>query len=327
MNDFNKLYKIINDNSSFLITTHVNPDADGLGSQLAMYHLLKLLNKKVYAINHSDVPYNLTFLDKGNVIQKFNAEKHSDLFNKVDVLIALDFNQSDRIVSMQKLFEESNAVKICIDHHQNPDGFVDYYFGSVLYSATGEIIYDFIDKTKIIEIDDEIALQIYAAIMTDTGSFKYERTTYKTHLIAAELLKHNVDPNNVFDKIYNQNNLAKVRLLGEALDSMRLCGDGKICYMSITQEMIKNTNAVESEIDGVVNFCMSIKDVQIGLLFVELKNGMKISYRSKGTIPVNKLASEFEGGGHTNAAGSRLFNTNYETEIQKVLNSTLKYLN
>ena len=326
MNDFNELHKIINDNSSFLITTHVNPDADGLGSQLALYYLLKLLKKKVYAINHSETPYNLSFLDSNKVIQKFNIKEHSDVLNKVDVLIALDFNQSDRIVSMQKLFNESKAIKICIDHHQDPDGFADYYFGSVLYSATGEIIYDFIDKTKIIKIDNEIALQLYAAIMTDTGSFKYERTTYKTHLVAAELLKHNVDPQEVYEKIYNQNNLAKVRLLGEALDSIRLYADGKISYMSITQEMIENTKAVESEIDGIVNFCMSIKGVRIGLLFVELKNGMKISYRSKGTIPVNKLAAEFKGGGHTNAAGSRLFNTNYETEIQKILDSALKYL-
>lgn len=326
LNDFDILLKIINENSSFLITAHVNPDADALGSQLAMYHLLKLLNKKVQAINHSKTPDNLKFLDKENVIQKYDPEKHALVFDKADVLIALDFNQSNRIVSMEKGFKESNAIKVCIDHHQNPGEFADYFFNSTSYSATGEIIYDFIKKTKIVELDDELALPIYAAIMTDTGSFKYERTTYQTHLIAAELLQYKVDPLDVYDKIYNQSNIAKVKLLGKALESMQLFAGGKICFMTIKQDMIKSTGAVESEIDGVVNFCMSVQGVKIGLLFVELKKGIKISYRSKGTIPVNKLAAEFDGGGHTNAAGSRLFNGESNPLIEKVLKAAVKYL-
>ncbi len=326
MNDFNLLLKIINENSSFLITVHVNPDADALGSQLAMYHLLKLLNKNVWAINHSETPDNLKFLDKENVIQKYDSEKHSLVFDNADVLIALDFNQSNRIVSMEKGFKESKAIKVCIDHHQSPGEFADYFFNSTAYSATGEIIYDFIKKTKIVELDYELALPIYAAIMTDTGSFKYERTTYQTHLIAAELLKCKVDPLDVYDKIYNQSNIAKVKLLGKALESIQLFSDGKICFMTIKQDMIKSTGAVESEIDGVVNFCMSVQGVRIGLLFVELKNGVKISYRSKGTIPVNKLAAEFDGGGHTNAAGSRLFNMESNSLIEKVLKAAVKYL-
>jgi len=326
LNDFNLLLKIINENSSFLITVHVNPDADALGSQLAMYHLLKLLNKNVWAINHSETPDNLKFLDKENVIQKYDSEKHSLVFDNADVLIALDFNQSNRIVSMEKGFKESKAIKVCIDHHQSPGEFADYFFNSTAYSATGEIIYDFIKKTKIVELDYELALPIYAAIMTDTGSFKYERTTYQTHLIAAELLKCKVDPLDVYDKIYNQSNIAKVKLLGKALESIQLFSDGKICFMTIKQDMIKSTGAVESEIDGVVNFCMSVQGVRIGLLFVELKNGVKISYRSKGTIPVNKLAAEFDGGGHTNAAGSRLFNMESNSLIEKVLKAAVKYL-
>ncbi len=326
MNDFKLLTKLINDNSSFLITTHVNPDADGLGSQLAMYHLLKLLKKKVWAINHSETPYNLEFMDEENVIEKYNSEKHFNLFSKVDVLIALDFNQANRVVSMEKGFEESKAIKICIDHHQNPNNFADYFFNSTSYTSTGEIIYDFIKKTKIVELDDEFALQIYSAIMTDTGSFKYERTTYKTHLIAAELLQYNVDPLDVYDKIYNRSNISKVRLLGKALESMQLYADGKICYMTITQEMITSTDSIESEIDGFVNFCMAVRGVKIGLLFVELRNGMKISYRSKGTIHVDKLAAEFDGGGHTNAAGSRLFDKKVKLLQDQVVKAAVKYL-
>lgn len=329
MIDFKKLSEIISDprNNSFLLTSHVNPDADAIGSEIAFYFLLKTLGKKIKIINHSETPYNLNFLDTDSVIETYDEEKHRNIFNEVDVLVALDFNRSDRMVRMTQAFNESKKLKICIDHHQEPEKFADHYFIDTNYSATGEIIYDFIIKTEIVKLSYEIAYPVYAAIMTDTGSFRFERTSPKIHQIAAELLKIGVNPGDVYDNIYDQSKFSKIRLMGKALESIKLYGDEeKIAYMVLTRDDFKVTGAVESDTDGFVNITLSIENVVLGLLFLELEEGFKVSFRSKGNIAANKLAAEYGGGGHMNAAGARIFDGQLKKSIPQILNSAVKYL-
>ncbi len=327
MIDFEKLKNIILDNSSFLLTTHVNPDADAIGSEMAFYYLLKKLDKKAYIINNSTLPYNMEFFNKENVIQKFDEEIHKNIFNEVDVLVALDFNRADRIVRMEQGFRKSNKLKICIDHHQDPEEFVDYQFIDTEYCATGHIIYNFINLTKIIEMDFKIAEAIYAAIMTDTGSFRFDRTTAEVHNIIADLLKHGVNPEQVYDKLYDQSKFSKIKLLGRALNSINLLADNKIGYMTITQKDFEELGAIESDTENFVNYNLSIENVVLGILFIELKNGFKVSFRSKGNIAVNKLANEFGGGGHNNAAGARFFTNNMQKMIPVILSKAEQYLN
>jgi len=326
MIDFEKLKNIILNNSSFLLTTHVNPDADAIGSEIAFYYLLKKLGKNVFIINHSSIPYNMEFFNKGNIIQTFNEDLHKNIFNEVDVLVALDFNRADRTVRMENGFRESNKLKICIDHHQDPENFVDHFFIDTEYCATGQIIFDFIKQTKIVELNLEIADAIYAAIMTDTGSFRFERTTSEVHKIIAELLEIGVNPEQIYDKLYDQSKFSKVRLLGRALNSIQLEADGKIGYMIITQKDFDELNAIESDTENFVNYNLSIENVVVGILFIELKNGFKVSFRSKGSIPVNKLANEFDGGGHINAAGARFFTNNMKELIPVIISKASVYL-
>ncbi len=327
MIDFENLKNIVLKNSSFLLTTHVNPDADAIGSEVAFYHLLKKLGKKVFIINHSSTPYNLEFFNKNSIIQKYDEETHKNIFNQVDGIFALDFNRADRTVSMEKAFRKSNKLKICIDHHQDPEEFVDHQFIDTDYCATGHIIYDFIKQTKIVELDLEIAEAIYAAIMTDTGSFRFDRTTSEVHNIIAELLKLGVNPEQVYDKLYDQSKFSKIRLLGRALESITLYAKNKIGYMVITQKDFEELGAMESDTENFVNYNLSIENVVMGILFIELKNGFKVSFRSKGSIPVNKLANEFGGGGHTNAAGARFFINNMQEMIPAILLKAELYLN
>jgi len=327
MIDFEKLKQIILNNSSFLLTTHVNPDADAIGSEIAFYHLLKKLGKKVYIINHSSLPYNMEFFNKENIIQRYDEELHKNIFNEVDVIVALDFNRADRTVRMEKGIRRSNKLKICIDHHQDPEEFVDHQFIDTNDCATGQIIYDFIKQTKIIDLDFNIAEPIYAAIMTDTGSFRFDRTTPEVHIIIAELLKLGVNPEQVYDKLYDQSKFSKIRLLGRALNSINLLADNKLGYMVITQKDFEELGAIESDTENFVNYNLSIENVVLGILFIELKDGFKVSFRSKGNIPVNKLANEFGGGGHTNAAGARLFTNNMQEMIPVILSKTELYLN
>ncbi len=327
MINFEQLKKIILENSSFLLTTHVNPDADAIGSEMAFYLILKELGKKAFIINHSITPYNLEFMDVDKKIQKYNEEVHKNIFNEVDVLVALDFNRSDRMVSMQNVFNQSSKLKICIDHHQEPEKFVDYFFNGTSYSATGHIIYKFIKTTDIIGLNYDVAFQIYAAIMTDTGSFRFERTTPELHRIIAELLEYKVNPFEVYDKLYDQSKFSKIKLLGVALESIQIYGkDKKIAYMVLKQSSFKTLNAVESDTENFVNYTLSIEGVVIGIFFIELKHGFKVSFRSKGEIPVNKLAGEFGGGGHTNAAGARFFKDSIDEYIPIILKKTENYL-
>ncbi len=226
-----------------------------------------------------------------------------------------------------KIFQNSKKLKICIDHHQDEEDFVDHQFIDTTYSATGHIIYDFIKKTGIVKLDYDLAYPIYAAIMTDTGSFRFERTTPELHRIAAELLELNVNPGEVYDKIYEQSYLSKVKLLGTALESLKLHGDEqKIGYMILNQEDFLKCNGIESDTDNFVNFSLSVQNVKIGLLFIELKEGFKVSFRSKGNIPMNKLAAEFNGGGHINAAGARFHKEKMNEMIPIILKKAEEYL-
>jgi phosphoesterase RecJ-like protein len=325
--DFKKLESLILNNNKFLITTHVNPDADAIGSEVAFHLMLKKLSKVSYIINHSLTPYNLKFLDESDVIQKFDKKVHCNLFEDIDVLVALDFNKLDRLVSMSEDFRNSNKLKICLDHHQDEEDFTDYQFIDTNYSSTGHILFDFIKITGIVDLDLAIANPIYAAIMTDTGSFRFERTTPELHRIAAKLIEIGVIPGEVYNDIYEQNDLSKIKLLAKALETLQLVGDkNEIGYMYLTQQDFKNINGLESETDNFVNFSLSIENVKIGMLFIELKDGCKISFRSKGFIPMNELAAEFGGGGHINAAGARFFNKQIIDLIPIVIKKAEEYL-
>ncbi len=327
MIDYKKLKKILTENKSFLLSTHVNPDADAIGSEIAIYNILNQLGKEVRIINHSALPYNLQFLDPENKIEKYEKHKHYDLFDNSDVIVALDFNKADRLISMQEPFEKSTTLKICIDHHQDAGNAFDHHFVGTDYSATGHIIYEFIKQTNIAELNSEIANPLYAAIMTDTGSFRFERANSELHRIIADLLEYDVDPVKIYGEIYDENKLNKLKIFGRALSSLKVIGNGKISYMLITQKDFEEVDAMESDTDNIVEYSLKVENVVLGMLFIEHKDGFKVSLRSKGNIPVNKLAKEFNGGGHTNAAGVRMHNSRLEEMLPKILERAEFYMN
>ncbi|RMD49003.1 MAG: bifunctional oligoribonuclease/PAP phosphatase NrnA [Ignavibacteria bacterium] len=322
---FKKLIDIFESNNKFVLTTHINPDADAIGSEMGLYYLLRELGKTVHIINHSETPYTLKFMDDDEIIERFDPQIHDDVILNSDVIIFLDLNSSNRVASMEDVCLKSGAVKVIIDHHTNPEDFVDYQFIFTEASSTGEIIYDIIYESgyKITKL--KTAEVIYAAIMADTGSFHYDRTTPKIHKIAAELLQLGVQPDKIYEELYEKGTLGRLRLLGSALSSLNQAHDGKLTYMVIKKKDLENNGAVEADIEGFVGYTLSVEGTQIGLLFYDLDDGFKISFRSKGKIPVNKLAEEFGGGGHLNAAGARLNGESMDDVIPKVIASAKKY--
>lgn len=327
MINFEPLADVVNNGKNFLITTHVNPDADAIGSEIALYFILKSLQKKINIVNYSSTPYYLQFLDPDNAIQQFHPEKHESLFSEVDVIIHVDLNRCSRTVKMEPYIKGSKALKIIIDHHEDPEDFHDHLIADTSYSSTGHIIYDFLEKTKITPISPDIAIPIYAAIMTDTGSFKYDRTTPRVHRIAAHLLEIGVNPTDVYRQIYDESKFTKYKLLGRGLESMTLFNDGNLAVMTIYQKDLAECDALETDTDGFINFCMGVEKVVVGLFFLELEDGFKASLRSKGNYSVHKLAALFGGGGHRNASGIRIRNHKMYEFKDKIIEETIIMIN
>ncbi|MCR4417820.1 MAG: bifunctional oligoribonuclease/PAP phosphatase NrnA [Ignavibacteria bacterium] len=327
MIDYNRIIEILKSNNSFVITTHVNPDGDAIGSELALAYFLQKLGKKFWIINHSPTPENFIFLDEENLIQKYDA-KLDDYILNADVLLAVDFNSLGRARSMMQVLEKSKAYKVIIDHHRNPQNFVNEIFYDIDEPATGNIIYKLIKTYNPDLIDKKTADALYAAIMTDTGSFRFERITPELHLIVADLISRGANPSYIYNKIYNEMSIEKLKLLGEAITNINLEADGKIAFMILDRQLIEKYVKTEEEfdVDGFVNYCLSLKSVKVGLLFFELKNGVKVSLRSKEKFPVNLLAEKFGGGGHLNAAGIRLDGMKLNEVLPKVIQQTIEDL-
>ena len=317
---------LIDDNNKFVLTTHVNPDADGLGSELALTRFLKKIRKNSVILNHSETPANHIFMDYDNEIKKFDPEKHSSFILDADVLVAVDMNNSSRLRSMEKYFLESKAKKVIIDHHLEAQDFVDYQLVDINSPATAEIVYKCLMAYDPALLDKGIAEALYAAIMTDTGSFRFPRTDGDLHRVTAHLLDLGVDPTYVYNNFYEQNSLGRTRLLGEVLQNIQLAYGGKLAYFSITQDQLNRHHVAPDETEQFANYAGAISGVLVSIFFMELADGVKISFRSKGDVPVNELAKLYGGGGHKNASGARLFNAGLEETTSKVLKDAEKIL-
>lgn len=208
---------VVDDNMKFVLTTHVNPDADGLGSELALNRFLAKIKKESVILNHSETPSNHIFMDYDNEIKKFDPDKDGRLILDADVLIAVDMNNPSRLRSLEKYFMESTARKIIIDHHLEAQDFVDFQLIDLDSPATAEIVYKCLMAYDPGLMDKGIAEALYAAIMTDTGSFRFPRTDGDLHRITAHLLDLGVDPTYVYNNFYEQNSIGRTRLLGEVL--------------------------------------------------------------------------------------------------------------
>ena len=326
MLNFSNLLELLIKFNSFIITTHVNPDPDAIGSEIAISEILKQLNKNFKIINRSETPYNIKFLDNDNIIEVFDPEKHKQIFEKSEAAIVLDLNHLNRTSIMENSFRTFKGKIICIDHHTNSENFTEFNFIDESKSSTGEILFDFVKSTKTLNFNYQMSLALYAAIMTDTGSFRFSKTTPEIHRKTAELLEFGFNTEEVYDKIYSQYDFSRIKMLGDALSTIKISDSGKISYMVITQKNLKEENGVESDVDGFVNFALNTRGVKIGILFFELKTGVKISFRSKDKIPVNILAERFKGGGHLNAAGSRLYDVRIDALFSLVLTEADKIL-
>jgi bifunctional oligoribonuclease and PAP phosphatase NrnA len=323
---FETFRTIVESNTHFLLTTHVNPDGDGLGTEVALALYLQKLGKQAVILNYSATPDNYLFLAQFHPILQFNPPQHASLIENAEVIIVLDTNHLDRVVTMKPALVSSKAVKICIDHHPEPGEFADLFILDSASTATGEIVYRLLSYLTGSMIDRETAIALYTAIMTDTGSFRYANTGSETHKIIAHLIQIGADPAAIYEYVYERGSINRMRLLGLALANMQITHNGKLAYIILTREMLHDTNTTEIDTEAFVPFTLTIDGVQIGLMFSEMDGIVKVSFRSKGDIRINELAKEFGGNGHKNAAGARIPHAQLDEIIPQVLQHAGSYI-
>ena len=294
--------------SNIVITTHHKPDADALGSSLALYHYLKKLGKEVTVVTPTDYPVNLHWMPGNDTVVDFEAEpdKAALLVENADLIFCLDFNDLSRINDLGKLVEKSDAKTIMVDHHRDPTGFDDYRFWTIETSSTSELIYDFIKSNDGVElIDMDIASCLYAGIIADTGSFRYSSTSSHTHRIAAELIDLGVDSGKIHALLLDNFSLNRYRLMGYVLyKKLTVYPELNTALVSLTQEELMKFNIQTGDTEGFVNFGLGIKGIVFSALIIDRSVMVKMSFRSQGTFPCNEFANaHFNGGGHLNAAG------------------------
>ena len=304
--EFEACRTLIAGHSTFVLTTHVNPDADGLGSELALASYLLSQGKTVHILNHSATPPNCRFMDPHSRIQQFNPTRDADVLKEAGVIFILDANQPDRLAGLKPFVLQSSAKKICIDHHLDREEFADLFIIDEQAAATGEILFNLLTSLTRQPLSQDIATALYTAIMTDSGSFRFPKTDSQLHRMVAELLDCGADPVTSYQQHYEQESLGGVHLLARALGSLRVTHGGAIASMVITRQDFLETGTTELDTHSFITKALNIGGVTIGLLLTEVDDGVKISFRSKGDIPINKLAQEFGGNGHKNAAGARL---------------------
>lgn len=311
---FKKIIDFIHASQRILITSHRDPDGDSIGSQLALDGFLQNFGKPTRIINQGCLPHRYAFLDPRKKIEKFNQSAEGrDLDFKPDLVFVLECPSLDRLGEVKNIVPVKSKL-VNIDHHPDNERFGTINYVDLKASAVGEMIYSLL-KTYDFPINSMMANQIYAAILTDTGRFRYSNTSAKCLSICAELIKLGADPKTLTNTIYFNHSLSFLKLLGTILENLEVRDTGKICSMTIDRRLLSELGVNHQEIEGIVGYSLFLSGVEIGLLFTETKEGKtKVNLRSQNDFDVSRLAKMFGGGGHKNAAGCTL---NYELEKTK----------
>jgi len=290
----------------FILSSHINPDCDALGSELALARHLQRLGKEIAILNSDPIPAAYTFLNGDGLIQTYHPEAHADLIARADAVIVLDVSGGwQRLGRVGEALSMAGKFSICIDHHPTDAPFTDLHHIDPQAAATAELIFDLIGAMGG-DLTLPIAEALYTAIVTDTGYFRFSSTRPRTHRIAARLLACGVHSARIYRLLYEQQSLARMRLKGYMLQNISLTADGQIAWAGLSQETLRRFGVSHLDLNGFSGLPLQIGGVKISIFLVELPEGggVKISFRSDGSVAVNRLAAQLGGGGHVPAAGA-----------------------
>jgi phosphoesterase RecJ-like protein len=288
----------------YALTTHVNPDGDAIGSQVGLGRFLLSLGHEVRLVNQDATADELRFLEfDGPQGETYEPERHDALLDAADVILLIDNSAPDRLGRMEQPCLSRAAKTFCIDHHPTQGTPWAQAIIDTSASATAILVHELV-RARGGTHDRAAAEALYAGLATDTGFFRFNSTSPRAFRVAAELLEAGADPTRCYREVYERNSPAYTRLLGRALADLSLSANGAVASVSLTQAMIDASGANGVDTSEVTTPVLAVDGVVIAILFRELGPGkVKVSLRSKGALDVQKLASEFGGGGHRNASG------------------------
>ncbi len=327
MTDWNKIYHEIEKADSIMLTTHENPDGDGIGSIVALYHHLLTKDKTCRIILTSKLPEEYRFLDPDNKFEYFDDTIHYEWLSNVDLSILLDIGNYTRTGQMWNVIKKNGTSVVNIDHHPYPNGHpFTINVSDINASATGELIYNYLKTVDPNCLSKVVYEAIYVAIMTDTGSFSYNNTNVLCHEIAANAITAGVDTAKIHQNIYGSSSRSRIKLLASIADNLQFTYDEKLVWFIITKEMMEKANAIKDDVDGFTDFARAIKGVEVSLMIFENEDdSCRINFRSKGSYTINKIAQYFDGGGHLFAAGAKVIG-NVTNVAQMVVAKTIEIM-
>jgi phosphoesterase RecJ-like protein len=309
--DIQAIVQLLATPKKIAIIPHRSPDGDAMGSTLALYHFLLKSNHQPIVIAPNDFPEFLAWMPGSDQVLVYENDrvKTTQILQESELIFTLDFNALHRTGEMEKVLSSLTVPFIMIDHHQSPDQYASYTYSDTKFGSTCEMIYNFIsflDQKAL--IDKTIATCIYTGILTDSGSFRFPKTTGATHRIVADLIDLGVENSQIPALLFDNNSYNSLQLLGRALQNMVVYPEYKTAFISLSQKELDEFHYQKGDTEGIVNYGLSIKGIHFAAIFIEHKdeNIIKISLRSQGEFDVNQFArTHFNGGGHINAAGGK----------------------
>ena len=327
--DIQEVQLLLSTPKKIAIIPHRGPDGDAMGSTLALYHFLLKNNHEAVVVSPNEFPDFLAWMPGSETVKIFEKDKQNctKILDEAELIFTLDFNALHRTGEMEHVLAKLKAPFIMIDHHQKPDDYATVTYSDTTFGSTCEMIYNFISFLgKKDQIGKTVGTCIYTGILTDSGSFRFPKTTGNTHRIVAELIDLGVENTEIPTLLFDNSGFERLQLLGRALQNMKVIAEHKTAYTTLTQDELNSFNYVKGDTEGIVNYGLQIKGINFAAIFIENKDEkiIKISFRSQGDFDVNQFARDhFNGGGHRNAAGGKSEETMEET-IKKFENLVTK---
>lgn len=326
MNDkeIQEIVGLLSTPKKIVIIPHRSPDGDAMGSTLGLNHLLMQMKHQAVVISPNDFPSFLDWMpgSENVLVYENDREATSKWIAAADLIFTLDFNALHRTGEMETVLSKVSVPFIMIDHHQSPDTYAKYTFSDTSYGSTCEMLYNFMVQIgKKAFIDKTIATCLYTGILTDSGGFKFPKTTGNTHRIVAEFIELGVENTVIPTLLFDNSSYNRLQLLGRALQNLKVIADKKTAYITLSQKELDDFGYEKGDTEGIVNYGLSIKGIHFAAIFIEHTDEkiIKISFRSQGDFDVNLFArAHFNGGGHMNAAGGKS-NETLEKTIEKFI--------
>ena len=319
-----EIVDIINKGKRFIITTHLFSEGDAIGSELALKRFLCGLNKEAVIVNNEALPAVYSCFDTDRDV-KFLRNKDVNInLNDFDAIFIVDVADWSQLGDFADMIKASSITKVCIDHHASNPGYADINVVDKDASSAGELIFDLITFMNE-DITLEIATPLYLSIATDTGWFKFSNTSAKALKACSDLIKVGVKSEIIYEQLFQTKQMSYLKLLNLALGILRPECDGKVVWTKLTKDMIKSSGVPFVDTDVIIDLVRAVKEVEVVVIFREIGNRKtKVSFRSKHTVDVAKLASDFGGGGHVRAAGASI-NEPIDTAIGNVISGVREY--